>query len=151
MAQLSVDTEGLIMALDDHSYDLNHFLDRETGEIVQVSHGAVLGDDKELEEAWETDPERFEAIDPLPSSTAYEVMANFTETQAPARARLMLMEALEGRHPFRAFKDALFNFPDLRQQWFQHRDAVYKQLAAEWLLEHDIEAPLRPLAGETPL
>lgn len=148
MARLSIDTEMLIAALEDHSFEFQHYLDRKTGEVVMVPEGGLIEVDDELAKAMEDEPERFEHIEALASWQGYQVMADFVASLPESEAKGDLERALERRRPFRNFKEALAAYPDLREQWLRFHDRALKAAAEAWLREHDIEADLQPLASE---
>lgn len=133
--KLAIDPDGLIEALT-FSMDASGaawYLDRETGDVL-LDHE----DGDEMPEGFEDDP-RYLHIEALPSHVEYGVMEDFLETLPAGRIAEALARALAGRKPFRHFKDALFDYPDVRQTWFTFRDAAYLGLAAEWCEEHGIE------------
>ncbi|GEM_PF-54488 len=148
MQRLSIDTEMLIMALEDHSMEHGHYLDRKTGEVIMVPEGGLEDVDDDLAEVMENEPSRFEHIEPLPSSQGFQVMADFTDSLADSKAKRDLERALERPRPFRNFKDTLDSYPDLRDEWFRYHDRALKVVAEEWLKECRIEADLQPLASE---
>jgi uncharacterized damage-inducible protein DinB len=148
MERLSIDTEMLIMALENHNLEMRHVLDRKTGEIVIVPEGGLEDVDDELAAAMEEGPERFEHIEPLPSWQGYQIMADFVASLAESEAKRDLEGALQRRRPFRNFKEALSAYPDFRDQWFRFHEEAMRVFAEAWLRECGIEADLRPLAGE---
>jgi hypothetical protein len=77
MPHSSIDIETIMMALDDHTGS-EYFLDLETGEVVRFSTDPALNGDVEDEfgEAMENNPDRFRRIDPIPSSQAFQVIAD---------------------------------------------------------------------------
>ncbi len=77
-------------------------------------------------------------------------MAGFVESLPPGGPHDALGSALGARHPFRAFKDVLAAFPELRGEWYAFRDREWTRLAAEWLEEEGIDATLkvRPTAAD---
>src|SRR4030065_1783511 len=97
----SIDTEPTMMALDDHTGS-EYFLDLETGEVVRFSADPALNEDVEDEfgETMENHPDRFRRIDPIPSSQAFQVMADFVESLPQAKAKKNLSQALSRSHPF---------------------------------------------------
>jgi hypothetical protein len=142
MAELRIDADELIMALEDNSGMAECYLDRETGEVLRVS-GALLGDeDEEFTARIEADPGRYVFIDPIPSSAGFETMSDFVETVTDIEARRALERALAGRKPFRAFKDALLDYPAERANWFRFKDAAFRRHAEAWLADNGIEAGL---------
>src|SRR3989344_3048121 len=103
MAELRIDTDELIMALEDNSGMAECYLDRETGEVLRVSDALLGGEDEDLAAQIEAEPKRYVFIDPIPSSAGFEAMTDFAETVADAAARRALERALAGRKPFPAF------------------------------------------------
>jgi len=142
MSRLKIDAEDLIMALEDHSYEVTHFLDLNTGEVLPVFTEMGFDENDEVKAQIDADPFRYRRIEPLPSSVGYNVMADFVETLPDSKASRHLTNALQKRHPFRNFKDALLYYPELREEWFRFRDQQLTQLASEWLKAEGIEAEL---------
>lgn len=146
MSHLKIDAEDLIMALEDHSYEVAHFLDLNTGEVLPVFMEMDFDENDEVKEQIDADPFRYRRIEPLPSSMAFNVMADFVETLPDSKASRHLANALQKRRPFRNFKDALLYYPELREEWFRFHDQQFMQLADEWLKDEGIEAELiRPI------
>src|SRR6266404_9180553 len=127
--QLLIDAEDLILALENHNYEAEYFLDLESGEVVLHVDEGIVGPDEELEAQLEAEPERFLPIHPIPSSGGWQVMADFIEQMPDGRATERLVRAVRGGHPFRRFKDELLNYPHIREQWFAFRDNAMTQLA----------------------
>lgn len=142
MAGIHIDTDELIMALEDNSGMAEWYLDRETGEVLHASDALLGEEDEDLAARMESDPERYVFIDPIPSSAGFDVMADFVEAVTDAAARRTLERALTGRKPFRTFKDALLDYPAERENWFRFKDAAYRQHAGTWLEDNGIEAKL---------
>ncbi|HSF85140.1 MAG TPA: UPF0158 family protein [Acidimicrobiia bacterium] len=120
----SVDLEMLVVALEDHSYESSWWLDPATGAVEYCSV--------------DDDPDDFESrglmsVHPGDSREAYRDMVDFTDLVGEARARDLLSRALEGRGAFRRFKDTLFEFPELREEWFSFHDLRMQRRAIEWL------------------
>ena len=95
-------------------------------------------ENEDVKEKIDADPSNFHRIEPLPSSVGYNVMADFVESLPDSKAREYLADALQRRRPFRSFKDVLFQYPDLREQWFQFHTQEFTQLAKEWLHDESI-------------
>jgi hypothetical protein len=133
MARIRIDAEEIVMALDDHDVLVTWHLDRESGELLRISE-ALLGDeDQELVARIETEPARYLFIEALPSNFGYRLLSEFTATVEDAVARAALERALDGRRPFRAFKDALFDYPPVRDHWFRfHHERILEE-ARLWL------------------
>jgi hypothetical protein len=124
-----IDLGELYAALEDNSprYDAFWAFDTRTGETRFYNRDA--GD---FEDADDLD-EALVPIEPLPSSEAYHDMAAFVDQVAERRPAELLARAIEGRGAFRRFKDTLFEFPQLREQWFAFHDARMRRRAIEWL------------------
>jgi predicted nucleotidyltransferase len=131
-----VDLDDLADALDDHSADESYghswWLDPKTGEVrlhrVDIDEETI----DDLEEAG------LIFVDALPSSVGYGDMEDFIEQVRDRRARDLLQRAIEGRGAFRRFKDTMFEFPELRQDWFAFRDVRARRHAVEWLSERGL-------------
>jgi hypothetical protein len=127
-----VDLDDLAQALEDHSYDHSWWLVPETGEVVLWSDY--------FEEQGEPDPETrgLRAIDPIPSHEGYEEMQDFIQGVRSPHARDLLERAIAGRGAFRRFKDALLDFPELREAWFRFHDARVERRAIWWLVDEGL-------------
>jgi predicted nucleotidyltransferase len=126
MLELSeVDLGALAEALEDHSDDTSWYLE---------PSGAVVPWCDELDEP---SPDQSGAyyIDPIPSLEAYRDMQDFVAQVPDRRAFDLLARAIEGRGAFRRFKDTLFEFPELRQSWFDFHDVRMRRRAIEWLVD----------------
>ncbi|MEQ3554981.1 UPF0158 family protein [Pseudonocardia nematodicida] len=121
-----VDLSALADALDDRSPDMRWFLDPATGEV-----GPYSEDDPDGGEP----PGHFVEIEPVTSSESYRDMADFTAGVQHRRAADLLDRAIEGRGAFRRFKNTLFEFPEVRDQWFRFRDARARRRAIDWLAD----------------
>ncbi len=143
MGRLSIDTEMIMMALDDHT-GAEHFLDLETGEVERISSDPTE-EDEEIIEQIENNPERYRRIDPIESSQAFEAMEDYVSSLPESDAKSTLSRALSRSHPFRNFKDALLSFPDIREKWFRYHGETYKEFAISWLEEEGVEGDLRPV------
>jgi hypothetical protein len=142
MSHLKIDAEELIMALEDHSYEVAHFLDLKTGEVLPVFQEMDFDENDEVKEQIDADPFRYRRIEPLPSSVAFNVMADFVETLLDSEASRHLANALQKRRPFRNFKDTLLHYSDLREEWFRFHDQQLAHLADEWLKDESVDAEL---------
>ena len=142
MPPLIIDVQEIVLAFEDHDLLQRHYLDRESGEVVSLHE--VYSD----EDAWEPlaiEPERYLRIEPLASSDSYEVMRNFVETLPRGHAQAELTLALEGRKPFRRFKETLLKYPTVREAWFDFHEQAVTALVQDWLKVYQIEAVVRRL------
>ena len=125
----SVDLDDLVQALEDHSHETSWWLDPHTGQLEYCS--------------MDDDPEDFEGrglvyVDPVDSSDAYRDMVDFTSLVRDPRAADLLFRTLQGRGAFRRFKDTLYEFPELRQEWFAFHDGLMRHRAVEWLADREL-------------
>ena len=104
--------------------------------------------EEEFGATMKNNPDRFRLIEPIPSSQAFQVMADFVESLPESKAKGDLSRVLGRSRPFRNFKDALISFPDIREKWFQYHDEIYKGFAISWLQGEKIEADHRSVKSE---
>ena len=97
-------------------------------------------DGEDLFDCFENDEERAEIrshqlieIDHLPSYEDYGLMEGFATRHDNDR----LFRALEARHPFRAFRNAV-EAEGLLEEWYAERDRFHNMKAQEWLDENGI-------------
>lgn len=69
----------------------------------------------------------------------YNDMERFIGTVEDPELRDRLWRAIQGRGAFRYFKDVLYDHPDVREQWFEFKDARHQRRIERWLEAHDIE------------
>ena len=147
MARLVIDVDELMMALEGRGQGIRDYLDLQTGEVLWVASSDYTGVEDETQKEIEKDLDRYRPIDPLPSHVGWEVMSDFVESLRPGKIQDDLERAINGRKPFRRFKDVLFDYPDTRDAWFAFEKKAFVQLAEDWLKEQGIEADLKPLSG----
>jgi Uncharacterised protein family (UPF0158) len=123
---------ALELALD--GGDGGWFLDLQSGEILLAGDGAEVGlDDVD-------DDERYLMIGPIDSKTGFRMMEDFVAGISDAPAAERLGATLRGRKPFRAFQDALRDFPALRTAWFAFEKAAHRREADRWCAANGIVA-----------
>ncbi len=118
----SLDLDELCVALEDHS--------PETTWWIHPGDGRIQPGDPD-EEGWRE-------IGSVGSHEGYRDMAEFVAGVHHRRAAELLDRAISGRGAFRRFKDTLFEFPELREQWFRFRDARARRRALRWLAEQGL-------------
>lgn len=136
-----VDLDELAEALDDHSADISYghswWFDPATGKLRLHSY------DVDDETPDDLDAAGLIYVEALPSWVGYGDMEDFIEQLGAGRARNILERAIDGRGAFRRFKDALFEFPQLRDRWFAFRDERARHHAVEWLTDRGLVADQR--------
>jgi predicted nucleotidyltransferase len=65
-------------------------------------------------------------------------MEDFVACVRDRRARDLLARAISGRGAFRRFKDTLFEFPELREQWFGFHEARMLRRAVGFLVDEGL-------------
>jgi hypothetical protein len=123
----SMDLDELCTALDDHTPGVTWWIDPATGALR--AHLADVGGastDELVAAGWRR-------IRSTESYESYRDMADFVAAVHHRRAADLLDRAITGRGAFRRFKDTLFEFPELRDQWFRFRNARGRRRALDWL------------------
>lgn len=131
-----VNLADLCVALEDNALEHQWWLDPGSGELELRSEYADR--DAELEHP---DDRGFVLVEPIGSREGYRDMEDFAQRARDPRARELLLRAIAGRGAFRRFKDALLDFPDLREAWFRFHDARMERRAIEWLQRQELIAP----------
>ncbi|AIY02737.1 hypothetical protein ART_3138 [Arthrobacter sp. PAMC 25486] len=148
------DLEGLAMALENHFMDYETFfwMDPATGKIELWSE--EVADEAETE-GWDVDDRGGIRIDPMESYEGYRDMEEFISGVADPHSRDRLVRAIDRSKPFRHFRDALTQFPEIQDQWYIFHDGLMKRRAIEWIQENGLvtlteaEAALALLRTET--
>jgi Uncharacterised protein family (UPF0158) len=150
LGAVDLDTIGTALA---QQADYEHWwlIDNRTGEVAfWTSDTGIDGENPvDLDDL----DEHLVAIDPLPSHVWFQDMADFANGITDDRAGQRLARALEGRGPFRRFKDELYrHHPDLIPDWHAFRDVREQRRAVEWLLDRGLidEAAGRRFAADHP-
>jgi hypothetical protein len=134
--------------------DCRAYLNRTTGEIVTLltTYMDKYEDTEENEDShqyhdWERDMMKeaqgvLSSSDFLPLPEPFEIdehhmMQSFCYTIDDYYVRDTLMGCIHKKGAFRRFKNAIDQFR-LRDNWFEFKRHAYKELAVDWLEEHDI-------------
>lgn len=136
MTKLTINRDELILALTFRfeQIEAGSYLDTSTGNILLVGEGA-----DDVPENIEDDP-RYIWIEPIDSHDSYRIMEDFIATVEDPVAATRLDDAISGAKPFRRFKDALYDFPSLRDAWFEFENTADMRLAESWCAENGIDA-----------
>ncbi len=141
--KLNIDIDYLINVMQMHDRLNEYYIDLETGKIVcdeelpddyNLSEDDLLSEDVSID--YESD--RYLWIPVFESSKAYRFMEDFIYELENEEARKKLVYAIQGKKPFRRFKDALQAFPDIEKQWYGFEEKRMKEYIVEWLHEYDI-------------
>jgi hypothetical protein len=133
------------------SNEFMSYLNRETGEICQVSReemgmaedGAdvgelpdwqaeVVGKAREILESreWLQLPTKFDVHE-------WAIMDAFSRSIEAPDVRDDLLSAIRGKGAFRYFKDTIHRW-GIQDRWYQFKTTALEQIAAKWLDEHGI-------------
>jgi len=91
---------------------------------------------------------RYVPVPHVDSGEGYRDMDDFVDTVRDELLRRRLRQALDGKRPFRRFKDTLFGFPQERERWFSFKDERLAQRAFDWLEALGITAIVSDDASE---
>lgn len=146
---ISLILDDLINAVEDHCSFSYHYLDRETGEIVFQSERHHQSDEDNAPDmdnpfSGERRSERFILIEPMESRRGHEVMKGFIDSLDDSEARSRLTTAISRRHPFRNFKDVMYDYPDIQKKWHDRHAEEIKKIIEEWLQYNHIAYEVVP-------
>jgi hypothetical protein len=142
---LDLDTGEIVMITDEMRFEADQISEMIEADVedygaafeealVASDHPDWLKDSIRLADAVEGGyGTRFITVPPVDSHEAYEDMADFITTVANGRTREHLSKAIAGKHPFRRFKDALYNYPQERERWFAFSAERQRQRVLDWL------------------
>jgi hypothetical protein len=82
---------------------------------------------------------RYLEVPNMPSHESYRDMEDFIETLRSANIQRQLNAAINGRGPFRNFKNVLLNYPREREMWFKYQSERMRYRIREWLEDEGIE------------
>jgi hypothetical protein len=131
------DIDMIALALEDHSYEANWWLDPKTGEVVRVGE---YGEDDDVPE--DPDEAGWLLIEPADGNAGYRDMEDFIEMLSDPAVRETLARTIQGRGAFRRFKDVLFGtFPEHGRAWNAFKDERQRDRAIAWLQDQGLVAP----------
>ncbi len=121
--------EAMLSAND----ELTFVLDLTAGEVALspesnrlCGNGDIDRDDHDLEDIF------------APTSReTFEVRMEYAETRSDPKVRDRLLDALNGKKPFRRFKDALADMGWL--DWDDYEEAAFRRFAEQWLADSRID------------
>ncbi|MEL7221230.1 MAG: UPF0158 family protein [Bacteroidota bacterium] len=113
------------------------YVNKDTGEFADVPD---LDDMYGYEEFVQEEIEKIEStwsnyviIEKMSSREGFRVMEDFTHTVTNKRMQDRLFNALNRRKPFSNFKHEVDHGGDIRQQWFDFKQAAYEAYVREEL------------------
>lgn len=139
--KIKIEKSMFEFALENHSFEIQYYLDLETGNIKMKSEDNFIEDEIEEEEI-ENNPERYHYINPIDSSKSYEIMEDFIYSLEDKKIKDDLLDSINRKKPFRSFKDRLYNYPEIQERWYIFYDEELERIMKEWLEENNINAEL---------
>ncbi|QKE64762.1 hypothetical protein HNE05_15865 [Aquipseudomonas campi] len=134
MRPLTIDLDRLAAAFI--SADSDFRLDLLSGKILDIP---PAGEDPQIEQLLEEEPERLLAVDSLTPGAMLALMAEFLPEVEQLAAYTALQAALDSRKPLRSFHNALKQFPDVQSAWQAFEAERLRELALDWLAENQLE------------
>ena len=116
------------------------YLNTETGEIVSLPDDGLYGSWNEDDEKLAEEIDSSDAYVRLPSQyelREYDIMEDFADHVKNQRKAYILFRALNGRKPFRHFKDAINNL-GLDEEYYAFRFLSYCAAAVRWCRDYNI-------------
>jgi len=130
---LKIDLEDLCLAMENSSYDLDYYLDLETGEVIFISDYMDDANLEELKDRIDENPDRYEPIPKAESYEDYDDMVDFISTVEDEHLVELLEIAIDGKGAFRRFKDVLARYPEKKERWYRFKNERMKERAISWL------------------
>ncbi len=123
---------------------LRVFLHKTTKAYIAVPDEDMMLD--EFEEAWKNEGEILEKhaddyieIENWSSAEAFNIMHDFTnQLEDNTKIKVLLLDALEKRKPFREFKFLIDKYDNYRDDWFAFKNAQQEQLVKEQIANLDL-------------
>jgi hypothetical protein len=141
----------VIDAIESASDESASYLDPDTGEIVYVTdemRRRVENDEVDDAPPWmrEELPKVRQALESsrflaLPSKFdvhEWAIMDRFSREQENDRVREELLDAIHGAGAFRMFRRTIRRL-GIEKAWYQFRDQAIKEIARDWLEEHNLQ------------
>jgi len=132
----SVILEDVAEQLDECMDGWEQFYNIETGEFEALADGTWVETDEELAEKIDSS----DAYVRLPNQYdlhEYRIMCDFAEATSDPRHQQKLFRALNGRKPYRHFKDEI-NYLGIADAYYAYRFVAYCKIAAEWCEDNNI-------------
>ena len=157
--KVKVNWGELNTAFQSSSWEMRHFLDLETGEIVMITDEAARYAEQPPEEeliGWMKDAveeaerveegygTRYIRIPEADTRDSYRDMEAFIGTVRNSRLQDRLWQAIRGSGAFRYFKNVLYEHPVERKRWFAFQERCIHERVSWWLESENIE-PTNPI------
>jgi hypothetical protein len=125
---MNLDWEGLVVGFESRSHQITHFLDRESGDVIQVVE--ARDPDRHAELAGSS---RYAALPKDGGERGVGEMRLYLEEVENEAARADLLGALSREDPAAAYREALLAHPQEEGKFFQFKQRRARERAEEWL------------------
>ncbi len=119
--KICINLDEICEAMEDYSLDFEYYLDLKTGEVI-IKSNFESDLDSEISNEIEHDFERYESIPNIGSSKTYRYMEMFVESVEDIKLKGKLTNVLNGKKPFRQFKNVLEDNPEKQILWYDFKD-----------------------------
>jgi len=146
--KLTIDFEELIDVFEDSSDSHVYHIDTKKNEIIYYNDdiGEPVGVKEKLDAC--SDDDRYLYIPSKHPKHNYYIMEMFVYTIENFDVAEKFHNALERKKPFRNFKDLLYEYPEIREKWFEYKRNVIKNETINWLCEKNIALEKQQLIPE---
>jgi hypothetical protein len=135
------------------SDETNHYLNKENGKVYIISDEEMsyAEDDTLIDDLpdWQREDveiaklvlEEDENLLRLPDQfdlNERSIMLDFTYSLEDTGIKEKLLQALNGKRPYRRFKDTVIDL-GLDKDWYAFLNITYIEIAKEWCKDHDVE------------
>ena len=137
----TINPDDLLTALRERNPQISSWLDRETGDIYQISaqfSDDEVEDDAGFAAAMQQTPQRFLRLPMLPAAVGFAAMQDFVAKVENTEAKAELLRALSRQRAFFHFQDVMVSWPLLQVQWQTLNRAKMLAWASQWLLQQDV-------------
>jgi len=142
MKTIEINAEDLCDLLEDQGGFRTGYIDRQTGQIIEVFEECDVPEAQEDRRRIESDRSRYLQVEPIRSRDGFLIMETFVDALPSGQNRDHLRRVLSGKKTFANFKNALTQMGDLRDAWFAFHDAELRTLAGKWLRSENLDAVL---------
>lgn len=136
---MNLDWEGLVVGFESRSHQITHFLDRETGDVIQVVEARDPAKYAEL-----SGSARHAALPKDRGERGVGEMELFLAEAGDEKARADLRAALSAPDPAAAYREALLAHPQEEGKFFQFKQRRARERAEEWLTSVGIPFEKKP-------
>ena len=133
---ITVFIEDVAEKLEEAMDTWEQYLNVMTGEFESLSDGSYAEVDEELAEKIE-DSHDYVRLPNQYEIHEYRIMSDFADTVTNPHKQSSLYYALNGRKPYRRFKDAIIDL-NLEQAYYDFRADEFLKIAREWCEENQI-------------